>query len=79
MGVLSIIVVLKLRAWDRILFIASIQARVWNYTGPYGFGDMDMLEVGHSGLTLPEQRTHFNLWALSKSPLLIGAHVLPPG
>jgi hypothetical protein len=25
------------------MFIASIQARVWNYTGPYGFGDMDML------------------------------------
>lgn len=23
--------------------IASIQAWVWNYTGPYGFGDMDML------------------------------------
>jgi len=25
------------------MFIASIQARIWNYTGPYGFGDMDML------------------------------------
>ena len=30
-------------AWDRIMWIASIQAQVWNYTGPYGFGDMDML------------------------------------
>ena len=30
-------------AWDRIMLIASIQARTWNYTGPYGFGDMDML------------------------------------
>ena len=30
-------------AWDRIVWIASIQARIWNYTGPYGFGDLDML------------------------------------
>jgi alpha-galactosidase len=36
-----------------------------------------MLEVGHDSLTIAEQRTHFNLWALSKSPLLIGTHVPP--
>ena len=34
-----------------------------------------ILEVGNGKLTLEEQRTHFNLWALSKSPLLIGTHV----
>ena len=73
------------RAWDRIMWIADIQARIWNYTGPYGFGDMDMLgivlllqltrEIGNGRLTLEEQRTHFNLWAVSKSPLLVGTHV----
>jgi alpha-galactosidase len=67
----------------------NVQAGVWNYTGPYGFGDMDMLgisvrsliiylEVGNGLLTLPEERTHFNLWALSKSPLLIGTNVFCP-
>jgi hypothetical protein len=35
-------------------------------------------EIGNGELTLEEQRTHFNLWALSKSPLLIGTHVLFP-
>jgi hypothetical protein len=25
------------------MWIAGIQARIWNFTGPYGFGDMDML------------------------------------
>jgi alpha-galactosidase len=34
-----------------------------------------IVEVGNGQLTLEEQRTHFNLWALSKSPLLIGTHV----
>lgn len=36
-----------------------------------------IVEVGNGGLSLEEQRTHFNLWALSKSPLLIGTHVPP--
>jgi alpha-galactosidase len=34
-----------------------------------------MLEVGNKGLSLPEQRTHFALWAMAKSPLLIGSDV----
>jgi hypothetical protein len=33
----------------------------------------DMLEVGNKGLSVPEARTHFALWCLVKSPLLIGA------
>ena len=35
----------------------------------------DMLEVGNDGLTIAEQRTHFALWAMAKSPLLIGSDV----
>ena len=31
-----------------------------------------MLEVGNGDLTLAEQRSHFTLWALIKSPLLLG-------
>ena len=34
-----------------------------------------MLEVGNDGLTIAEQRTHFALWAMAKSPLLIGSDV----
>ena len=34
-----------------------------------------MLEVGNKGLTIAEQRTHFALWAMGKSPLLIGSDV----
>ena len=45
--------------------VASIGA--WN--------DADMLEVGNKGLTIAEQRTHFALWAMVKSPLLIGSDV----
>lgn len=34
-----------------------------------------MLQVGNIGLSLIEQRTHFSLWAMMASPLLIGTDV----
>lgn len=40
--------------------------------GPGGWNDPDMLEVGNNGLTTTEERTHFALWAVVKSPLIIG-------
>jgi len=43
--------------------------------GVGGWNDADMLEVGNKGLTLSEQRAHFALWCLAKSPLLIGSDV----
>jgi len=32
-----------------------------------------MLEVGNNVFTIPEEQTHFSLWAILKSPLVIGA------
>ncbi len=34
-----------------------------------------MLEIGNGGMTDTEYRTHFSLWAISKSPLIIGCDV----
>ena len=41
------------------------------YAGDGHYNDMDMLEVGRS-LTAEEDRTHFGLWCMMASPLLIG-------
>ena len=44
--------------------------------GPGAWNDPDMLEVGVTageGMTLAEERSHFALWAFTKSPLIIGA------
>jgi hypothetical protein len=46
--------------------------------GPLGGGhwnDADMLQVGDIGLSITEQRSHFALWSLMASPLLIGSDV----
>jgi len=40
-----------------------------------GWNDPDMLEVGNGGMTTVEYTTHFSLWAIMKSPLLIGCNV----
>lgn len=40
--------------------------------GPDHWNDMDMLEVGNGGLTPNEEKTHFALWAILSSPLLLG-------
>lgn len=41
------------------------------YAGPGYYNDMDMLEVGR-GLTQEEDKTHFGIWCMMNSPLLIG-------
>ena len=41
-------------------------------SGPGGWNDPDMLEIGNGGLTHEEEKTHMALWALAKAPLIIG-------
>lgn len=41
------------------------------YAGEGHYNDMDMLEIGR-GLSDAEERTHFGLWCIMSSPLLIG-------
>jgi len=49
----------------------------WKYAGPGGWNDPDMLEVEtHGGMDYTEQQTHFNLWAIMKSPLILGMDIL---
>jgi alpha-galactosidase len=40
-----------------------------------GWLDLDMLEVGHGGMTDDEYTAHFSMWAAMKSPLVIGADI----
>lgn len=58
----------------RRIFANLVANNLWaGVTGKGAWGDADMLEVGNPGLSVPEARTHFALWCLVKSPLLIGA------
>ena len=43
--------------------------------GPGRWSDPDMLQIGNGALTLAEQRAHFALWAVTKSPLLLATDI----
>ena len=58
--------------WSSIVSIASGAQGLAQYAGLGGFNDFDMLEIGNGGLTAAEERAHFGIWAIAKSPLLIG-------
>lgn len=61
--------------WDTMILRADLNNAWWNYAGPYGWNDPDMLEVGNGGMSTTEYETHFSLWCLMKAPLLIGANI----
>ncbi|PQE25202.1 alpha-galactosidase D protein [Rutstroemia sp. NJR-2017a BVV2] len=44
-----------------------------SFAGPGHWLDLDMLEVGNNVMTTAEEMTHFTMWAILKSPLVIGA------
>ncbi|CAK5278093.1 unnamed protein product [Mycena citricolor] len=57
--------------WDSVKYIIDLNSFQSWATDFYGHGDLDMLEVGNGDLTYEEAKTHFTVWALLKSPLLI--------
>lgn len=61
--------------WARISEIANENTFKMNYVGFWGHPDPDMLEIGNGNLTAAENRAHFALWAIMKSPLIIGTAV----
>ena len=70
-------------SWESIKSLAQSQLQVQEYNGKGCFNDMDMLvvgmngkgNVGFKGCSKEEYRTHFSLWALLSSPLMIGCDI----
>lgn len=69
--------------WESIKRLALSQ---WNkecYSGPYCYNDIDMLVVGMhgkgnvalGGCNDEEYKTHFSLWCMMNSPLMIGCDI----
>ena len=74
--------------WESVKAIIAENLYLSAYAKPGHYNDMDMLEVGHlkgrvktafgkddTGLTPDEERTHFGMWCMMSSPLLIGCDV----
>ncbi|KAG9094800.1 hypothetical protein FRC06_010474, partial [Ceratobasidium sp. 370] len=59
-------------SWGYIMSVIKQNVQYLRYVDFWAHNDMDMMEIGNSGLTLNEQRTHFAMWAALKSPILLG-------
>lgn len=69
--------------WGSIKTLTQKQLDLFKTNGQGCFNDMDMLvvgmggagNVGMGGCTFEEYRTHFTLWAMLNSPLMIGCDI----
>ena len=60
--------------WNSVKNIIAKNRYLSAYATEGAFNDMDMLEIGR-GMTAPEERTHFGMWCIQSSPLLIGCNM----
>ncbi|MDR2449035.1 MAG: alpha-galactosidase [Prevotellaceae bacterium] len=54
-------------------YIIDLNTYLAPYASPGHYNDMDMLQLGR-GLTPDEEKTHFGIWAIMSSPLIIGCN-----
>lgn len=55
-----------------MLNIVNKASTIQSKAQPGGWNDLDMLEVGNGGMTDNEYVAHMSLWAMMKSPLIMG-------
>jgi hypothetical protein len=61
--------------WAHITSRFTSAANWQPYAGPGGWNDLDSLQIGNGdkvGLTADQRRSHFTLWAMAATPLLLG-------
>ena len=61
-------------SWESVMVQVDIMKEVWQYTRPGSMNDPDMLVAGLK-LTPEEDRSHFAMWCMFSSPLLIGQDI----
>ncbi|KAH7486154.1 alpha-D-galactopyranosidase [Fusarium oxysporum f. sp. albedinis] len=58
--------------WADVVRIANQAAPILKYTVPGHYNDLDMMILANGALTPAEERTHFAIWCITKSPIILG-------
>lgn len=58
--------------WSAIIRILDLNTYLSGFSSRGHYNDMDMLEVGNGNLTAEENKSHFALWCILSSPLVLG-------
>ena len=61
-------------SWESVMVQVDIMKDIWQYTRPGSMNDPDMLVCGLK-LTPEEDKSHFAMWCMFSSPLLIGQDI----
>lgn len=61
-------------SWESVKDIITQNLYLSAYAREGHYNDMDMLEIGR-GLSPEEEKTHFGMWCIMSSPLLIGCDI----
>ncbi|MGN0771813.1 MAG: glycoside hydrolase family 27 protein [Christensenellales bacterium] len=61
--------------WWWIKQIYEHNVKLYEYSGVGHYNDPDMLEVGNGKLTYEQNKSHFALWCMMNSPLMLGNDV----
>ncbi|KAI0119863.1 carbohydrate-binding module family 35 protein [Daldinia grandis] len=64
-------------SWRSVWRITNQVVPFYKSTSVGAYPDMDMLIVGLNALSLQEEKFHFSMWAINKSPLNIGVPMDP--
>ena len=59
-------------SWSSMIGLVDQDQNLYSYAGPGHWNDPDMMEVGNSGLSDIEGKTHFSMWAILAAPLIAG-------
>ena len=59
-------------SFSNMLTISDTDSQLFAYSGAHEWNDPDILQVGHTGMSFEEYRTHMTLWIMLSAPLLAG-------
>lgn len=58
--------------FDSIMYQIDMIKPLTRYTSPGHVNDLDMMQIGNGDLTLDEEKSHFAMWCMMSTPLMIG-------
>jgi hypothetical protein len=62
-------------SWSSVLRIIDTNTYMSGFVSAGHYNDMDMLEVGNGSLTNNQCRSHFGMWCIMSSPLVLGNNI----
>ncbi len=58
--------------FDSVMYQIDMIKPLARYASPGHVNDLDMMQLGNGGMTYEEEKTHFAMWCMMSTPLMIG-------